>query len=132
MVCVIKPNTTASRTVLADPLSIKVLKPEVGLRLFPVKGLSSATVMEIRAVHKLDSGLDTVFFMENASSSPIVISFINEFRMEVSGDCPCGSIRTYLCLIITCYSQSAKNPKIIPAIADPEAVVAPGTFIRIS
>jgi hypothetical protein len=57
--------------------------------------------------HRPGVGLDTVFFMENQSSGPIVISYVQkETQLEVS----------------------AMNPKISPAIADPNAILAPGQW----
>lgn len=56
-----------------------------------------------------DVGMDTVWFVENAASTPIVISYLNEEGAEVS----------------------AKNPSIRPAIRDPEAVLAPGSWMAV-
>jgi hypothetical protein len=60
--------------------------------------------------HRPGIGLDTVFFIENQSSGPIVISYVNkETQLEVS----------------------AMNPKITPATADPNAILAPGRWVPI-
>lgn len=55
------------------------------------------------------TGMDTVWFVENQASTPIVVAYVNQQGLEVS----------------------VKNPKISPAVADPQAHVAPGAWMAV-
>jgi hypothetical protein len=54
-----------------------------------------------------DDGLDTIWFVENRASTPVVVAYVTPEGQEVS----------------------AKNPTIIPAVADPQAILAPGAWM---
>jgi hypothetical protein len=56
-----------------------------------------------------DDGLDTVWFVENRASTPVVVAYVTPDGHEVS----------------------AKNPTIVPAVADPQAILAPGAWMAV-
>jgi hypothetical protein len=56
-----------------------------------------------------DDGLDTIWFVENRASTPVVVAYVTPDGHEVS----------------------AKNPKIVPAVADPSAILAPGAWMAV-
>lgn len=72
---------------LGRPYKYAAFKALGGVKTVPsektVKCPPAGAALDLREAHQPDSGLDTVFFMENASSGPIVVSFVDEFGMEV-------------------------------------------------
>jgi hypothetical protein len=101
------------KNALGRPSRYQSFKAIGGVSTVPsektVKCPAGGAPVDLRESQKPAAGLDTVFFFENASSGPIVISFVDEFGME----------------------HSARNPAITPATADPEAYVAPGGFMAV-
>lgn len=69
---------------------------------------ANGALVDMSQPGKSDTGFDTVFFVENSASTPIVVSFLYNGQ-EVS----------------------AKNPKISPAIRDPDAILAPGAWMAV-
>lgn len=55
-------------------------------------------------------GMDTVFFVQNKASTPVVVAYLDRS---------------------TDTEVSAKNPKIFPAVADPAAILAPGSWMAV-
>lgn len=73
---------------LGRPYKYESFKAQGGVKTVPsektVKCPAAGAALDLRELHQPDSGLDTVFFMENASTGPIVVSFVDEHGMEVS------------------------------------------------
>lgn len=59
--------------------------------------------------HTPNVGFDTVWFVENHASTPVVVSYVNAQGTEVS----------------------ARNPKISPATADPTAILRPNQWMAV-
>lgn len=74
-----------------------------------VKCPAQGAVVNMKEPHASQTGMDTVWFVENSASTPVVVSYRNEQGLEVS----------------------AKNPKISPAVGDPNAVLAPGRWMAV-
>lgn len=56
-----------------------------------------------------DVGMDTVWFVENQASTPVVVSYLTAEGVEVS----------------------ALNPHIVPAVRDPQAILASGSWMAV-
>jgi hypothetical protein len=76
------------KNALGRPYRYADFKARGGVKTVPsekkVKCPAGGAALDLREAHQPESGLDTVFFVENASSGPIVVSFVDEFGMEVS------------------------------------------------
>lgn len=98
---------------LGRPLTYQRYKELGGIDSVPshktVKCPAGGAALDLRDEMYPDTGFDTVWFVENASSGPIVVSFVDENGME----------------------KSAKNPKIVPAVSDPEAIIQPGAWMAV-
>jgi len=75
-----------------------------------VKCPAAGAVVNMHEEHQPAIGMDTVFFLENTASTPVVVSYLD---------------------IHTGIEVSAKNPKISPAIADPTAILQPGSWMAV-
>jgi hypothetical protein len=65
--------------------------------------------VNMQDVHTPNVGFDTVWFVENHASTPVVVSYVNAQGVEVS----------------------ARNPKISPATADPTAILRPSEWMAV-
>ena len=65
--------------------------------------------VNMKDAHTPNIGHDMVWFVENRASSPVVVSFVDSNGVEVS----------------------ARNPKISPAIADPNAILKPNAWMAV-
>lgn len=99
---------------LGRPYKCASFKARGGVKTVPsektVKCPAGGAVLDLREAHQPDSGLDTVFFVENASSGPVVVSFVDEFGMEVSGKNPCSSTSTNH-LLVRLFAEKRQKPR---------------------
>lgn len=108
-----RASYNAFKAGLGRPFTYQRFKELGGMSTVPshttVKCPAGGAALDLRDPLYPETGFDTVWFVENASSGPIVVSFIDKDGME----------------------RSAKNPKISPAVADPEAIVLPGRWMAV-
>jgi hypothetical protein len=65
--------------------------------------------VNMKEAHAPNVGLDTVWFVENRASTPVVVSYVNDNGVEVS----------------------ARNPKISPSLSDPTSILKPGEWMAV-
>jgi hypothetical protein len=65
--------------------------------------------VNMKDAHTPNVGLDTVWFIQNHASTPVVVSYVNDNGMEVS----------------------ARNPKISPSTSDPTAILKPSEWMAV-